>query len=81
MQWVPTDRTWKEELEGLTPEERRIRRLDLGFEFAVQKRKDGTWRMGWLLPDGWREAMPEVAEWRDHHAHTGDVLEIPDMLS
>ncbi len=80
VQWVPTDRTWQQELEGMTPEGRRRRWLELGFAFAVQKRNDGTWSARWCLPDGWREAMPEIAEWRDHNADTGDTIDIADLL-
>lgn len=60
VKWVPTDRTWREELEGLTPEDRRLRWLELGYQFAVRKTDNGI-EAGWCLPDGWREAMPEVA--------------------
>lgn len=80
VQWVPTDRTWQEELEGMTPEDRRLRWLELGFSFAAQKRPDGTWSARWRLPDGWREAMPEVAEWYDRVADTGETVEISDLL-
>jgi hypothetical protein len=76
VQWVPTDRTWRQELAGMSPEDRRLRWLELGFTFAVQKRRDGTWSAGWRLPDGWREAMPEVAEWRDRAAGSVETVEI-----
>lgn len=76
VQWVPTDRTWKQELAGMTPADRRLRWLELGFSFAVQKRPDGTWSAGWRLPDGWREAMPEVAKWYDRAADTEETIEI-----
>lgn len=82
VQWVPTDRTWKQELEGMTPEERRLRWLELGFEFAVQKRPDGTWSAGWRLPDGWREAMPEVAaEWDARVGDTGKAIDITGLFN
>jgi hypothetical protein len=64
----------------MSPENRRLRWLELGFSFAVQKRTDGTWSAGWRLPDGWREAMPEVVEWYDRTADTGETLEIKDLL-
>lgn len=80
VQWVPTDRTWREELEGMSPEDRRLRWLELGFAFAVQKRPDGTWSAGWRLPDGWQEAMPELAEWHNRIADTGETVEITDLL-
>lgn len=81
VQWVPTDRTWREELAGMSPEDRRLRWLELGFTFAVQKRPDGTLSARWHLPDGWREAMPEVAEWYDQTADTGDSIDITDLLN
>lgn len=77
VQWVPTDRTWREELEGLTPEDRRLRWLDLGFTFAAQKREDGSWVTGWKLPEGWREAMPEVAEM----IPTSDIVDLTPLLN
>ena len=80
VQWVPTDRTWQEELEGMSPEDRRLRWLELGFAFAVQKRPNGTLSARWHLPDGWREAMPEVAEWHDQNADTGETIDITDLL-
>ncbi|MFD9888252.1 hypothetical protein ACFWY9_02835, partial [Amycolatopsis sp. NPDC059027] len=80
VQWVPTDRTWQQELQGMSPEDRRRRWLELGFAFAVQKRPDGTWSAGWRLPDGWREAMPEIAEWYDRTADTNETIEITDLL-
>jgi len=80
VQWVPTDRTWQQELAGMSPEDRRLRWLELGFTFAVQKRPDGTWSARWRLPDGWREAMPEVAKWYDRTADTGETVEITDLL-
>ncbi|MET8845806.1 recombinase family protein [Amycolatopsis sp. NPDC004625] len=80
VQWVPTDRTWQQELAGMSPEDRRLRWLELGFSFAVQKRSDGTWRAGWRLPDGWRDAMPEVAEWYDRAANTNETIEITELL-
>ncbi|UOX89693.1 recombinase family protein [Amycolatopsis sp. FBCC-B4732] len=80
VQWVPTDRTWQQELAGMSPEDRRLRWLELGFSFAVQKRSDGTWRAGWRLPDGWREAMPEVADRYNRSAITSGTLEITDLL-
>jgi site-specific DNA recombinase len=88
VQWVPTDRTWREELEGLTPEDRRLRWLELGYQFAVQKRRDGSWVAGIRLPDGWRESMPELAEWHDRAVEAGEsvsntvLIEVgPDLLS
>ncbi|WP_336158580.1 recombinase family protein [Amycolatopsis sp. VC5-11] len=80
VQWVPTDRTWQQELEGMTPEDRRLRWLELGFSFAVQKRSDGTWSAGWRLPDGWREAMPEVSKWLDQAIEGQQTLDIPPLL-
>ncbi|MCK2240185.1 MULTISPECIES: recombinase family protein [unclassified Crossiella] len=80
VQWVPTNRTWQEELEGMSPEDRRLRWLELGFAFAVQKRKDGTWTAGWRLPDGWRDAMPELAQWHDRISDSGETVEIKDLL-
>ncbi|WP_103335216.1 recombinase family protein [Amycolatopsis sp. CA-126428] len=77
VQWVPTDRTWRQELARMTPEERRTRWLELGFTFTVQKRPDGTWKAGWRLPDGWKEAMPELTE---HVPSGGESLEITDLL-
>ncbi|MFD0204881.1 MULTISPECIES: recombinase family protein [Saccharothrix] len=65
VQWVPTDRTWREELAGLSPEDRRLRWLELGYRFAVRKNQDRTLTAGFRLPDGWREAMPELAEYHD----------------
>ncbi|MGW5053226.1 recombinase family protein [Actinokineospora sp. NPDC004072] len=62
VRWVPTDRTWQEELAGLSPEDRRLRWLELGYRFAVRKNPDGTLDAGFRLPDGWREAMPELAQ-------------------
>ncbi|HEX6360690.1 recombinase family protein [Actinophytocola sp.] len=79
VQWVPTDRTWQEELAAMTPEDRRLRWLDLGFAFAAQKRPDGGVSGRWRLPEGWREAMPEIAEWYDR-AVTGETIEITDLL-
>lgn len=76
VRWVPTGRTWEQELEGLTPAERRQRWLELGFRFAVQKRDDGTGRAGWLMPEGWREEMPEVAE----TIPTGDMIDMTSQL-
>ncbi|GLZ39681.1 recombinase family protein [Actinokineospora sp. NBRC 105648] len=81
VQWVPTDRTWKQELASLTPEERRLRWLELGFAFAVQKRADGTWSAGWRLPDGWQEAMPELAHWHDRIGAGGETVEVTDLLN
>lgn len=76
VKWVPTDRTWQEELDGLTPEDRRLRWLELGYQFAVRKTDDGI-LAGWRLPDGWREAMPEVAEMVDQMAvHGPEQVEI-----
>lgn len=80
VQWVPTDRTWQEELEGMTPEDRRLRWLELGFMFAVRKRPDGMLSGRWRLPDGWQEAMPEIAEWYDQNADTGATVDITDLL-
>lgn len=80
VQWVPTDRTWQEELAGMSPEDRRLRWLELGFAFAVQKRPDGTWSAGWRLPEGWQEAMPELAEWHNRIADSGETVEITDLL-
>jgi len=68
VQWVPTDRTWREELEGLDSRARRQRWLDLGFSCAVKKQPDGSWVVRWVLPEGWREAMPEVAALYDEGA-------------
>lgn len=84
VQWLPTDRTWREELEGLTPEERRLRWLDLEYQFAVLKQEDDTWVYGIHLPEGWREAMPEIAEWHDRAVAAGQaasetvLIQIPD---
>jgi site-specific DNA recombinase len=64
----------------MSPEDRRLRWLELGFTFAVQKRSDGAWSAGWRLPDGWREAMPEVAEWHDQAAGSGETVEIAYLL-
>jgi hypothetical protein len=80
VQWVPTNRTWKEELAGMPPEDRRRRWLELGFAFAVQKRNDGTWSARWRLPDGWQEAMPEIVEWYDQNVDTGATIDITDLL-
>ncbi|MFD0202311.1 MULTISPECIES: recombinase family protein [Saccharothrix] len=80
VQWVPTDRTWQQELAGMSPEDRRLRWLELGFAFAVQKRADGTWSAGWRLPDGWQEAMPELTEWHDRISGTGETVEVTDLL-
>jgi site-specific DNA recombinase len=80
VQWVPTDRTWKEELEGMSPEDRRLRWLELGFAFAAQKHTDGKLSFGWHLPEGWRESMPEVAEWYDRTGGTGDTLDITHLV-
>lgn len=80
VQWVPTDRTWQEELEGLSPEDRRLRWLELGFTFAVAKREDGSFSGGVRLPEGWREAMPEVARWRDN-ATAGDIVSVSEFLN
>lgn len=80
VQWVSTDRTWKQELEGMSPEDRRLRWLELGFAFAAQKRPDGTWSARWRLPDGWREAMPEVAAMFDKTADSGETIEITSLL-
>src|SRR5262249_14776019 len=76
VQWVPTDRTWQEELADLSPEDRRLRWLDLGFTFAVQKHPDGTWTASWRLPDSWREVVPELANWYNHAANLGEESEI-----
>ncbi|XVV03231.1 recombinase family protein [Actinosynnema sp. CA-248983] len=65
VQWVPTERTWQEELAGLSPEDRRLRWLELGYQFAVRKNSDGSLTAGLLLPDGWREAMPELVRYLD----------------
>ncbi|RSN63031.1 hypothetical protein DMH01_10475 [Amycolatopsis sp. WAC 04182] len=81
VQWVPTDRTWREELETLTPEERRIRWLDLGFAFAAQKRPDGKLVMGWLLPEGWQDAMPELAEFKDKYITENGIIDITNLVS
>ncbi|GAA2977428.1 recombinase family protein [Actinokineospora diospyrosa] len=78
VQWVPTDRTWQEELAGLSSEDRRLRWLELGFTFAVQKRYDGSWSAGWRLPDGWQESMPELAKWYDRN--TGATVDVADLL-
>ncbi|WP_410621456.1 recombinase family protein [Amycolatopsis sp. cmx-8-4] len=77
VQWVPTDRTWQQELAGMTSEDRRLRWLELGFSFAIQKRPDGVWKAGWQLPEGWRDAMPELAE---QVTDAGNTLEITDLL-
>ena len=34
---------------------------------------------GWRLPDGWRDAMPEVAEWYDRAAHINETIEITEL--
>ncbi|MCK2239409.1 MULTISPECIES: recombinase family protein [unclassified Crossiella] len=81
VQWVPTDRTWKEELEGLQSQDRRLRWLELGFQFAAKKRPDGSWSARWRLPDGWQEAMPELAAWNERVADNGATIEIADLLS
>ncbi|MGW5050176.1 recombinase family protein [Actinokineospora sp. NPDC004072] len=65
VRWVPTDRTWNEELADLSPEERRLRWIELGFQFAVSKNADGSLRGGFRLPDGWEEAMPELLSYRN----------------
>ncbi|MDX8033674.1 recombinase family protein [Lentzea sp. BCCO 10_0856] len=80
VQWVPTDQNWQQALEGMSPEDRRLKWIELGFEFAVQKRHDGTWTARWNLPDGWQEAMPELIEWRDRIGHTGKTVDITDMF-
>lgn len=81
VQWVPTDRTWQQELARMSPEARRLRWLELGFAFAVQKRPDGTWSARWRLPDGWQEAMPEVAERRyGGLTDTGETVEVTNLL-
>ncbi|WP_184915753.1 recombinase family protein [Saccharothrix ecbatanensis] len=80
VQWVPTDRTWQQELAGMSPEDRRLRWLELGFTFAVGKRADGKWSAAWRLPDGWQDAMPELAEWHDRIGSTGQTVEIADLL-
>jgi hypothetical protein len=43
-------------------------------------RRHGTWSARWRLPDGWQEAMPEVAEWYDQTTDTGQTVEITDLL-
>ncbi|WP_370943154.1 recombinase family protein [Amycolatopsis sp. cg5] len=80
VQWVPTDRTWKEELAGMSTEDRRLRWLELGFSFAAKRRPDGSLAAGWRLPDGWRDAMPEVAAWQDRAGMTGDVIDMASVL-
>jgi DNA invertase Pin-like site-specific DNA recombinase len=80
VQWVPTDRTWHQELEEATPEERRLRWLDLGFVFAAQKRPDGTWAASWRLPEGWMEAMPEMAEWLGRSTGIKNTIDITKFL-
>ncbi|MFD8492379.1 recombinase family protein [Amycolatopsis sp. NPDC059657] len=80
VQWVPTDRTWQQELEGMSTEDRRLRWLELGFSFAAKKRPDGSWSARWCLPVGWREAMPEVADWQDRAGKTGDTIDIASLL-
>lgn len=62
VRWVPTGRTWREELKDKTPQERRERWLDLGFRFAAQKHDDESMTFGWLLPEGWQDEMPELAD-------------------
>lgn len=82
IQWVPANRTWKQELEGLSPEERRIRWLDVGFQFAAQKLPNGILRAGWRLPEGWQEAMPEIANWlRNQASDTHKMIEIGNLLN
>ncbi|GAB3362636.1 recombinase family protein [Amycolatopsis echigonensis] len=81
VQWVPTDRTWQQELEGMQPQERRLRWLELGFRFAVRKRVDGSWSARWVLPDGWREAMPEVAEWYDKTDGAAGTIDMTDLIN
>jgi DNA invertase Pin-like site-specific DNA recombinase len=82
VQWVPTERTWQQELEGMTSADRRLRWLELGFAFAIQKRPDGTWKAGWRLPDGWQEAMPELASHVDRITSNDDekiqITDLPD---
>jgi DNA invertase Pin-like site-specific DNA recombinase len=78
VQWVATDRTWREELAAMSPEDRRLRWLELGFTFAAQKRPDGAVSTGWRLPDGWRESMPEVAEWRNQ-AEISETVELTHL--
>ncbi|WP_370942560.1 recombinase family protein [Amycolatopsis sp. cg5] len=80
VQWVPTDRTWQEELEGKTAEEKRLRWLDVGFTFAPKKLPDGSVWGGWRMPEGWQEAMPEVAEWQERVGGTGDVINVTSLL-
>lgn len=80
VKWVPTDRTWREELANILPEERRSRWIELGYEFAIQKRADGTWRAGWLLPEDWRVSMPELARWADQIAGNDRIIDITEML-
>ncbi|MEU4523116.1 recombinase family protein [Amycolatopsis sp. NPDC024027] len=80
VQWVATERTWQQELAGMTPEDRRIRWLELGFRFAVQKRSDGAWSAGWRLPEGWREAMPELSEHFDEISRTSKTIKITKPL-
>jgi hypothetical protein len=79
VQWVPTDRTWQEELAGMTPDDRRLRWLELGFRFAVQKGSDGTWSAGWRLPEGWQDAMPEVADWYNQTTDTNTATDIIEL--
>lgn len=80
VQWVPTDRTWQEELAEMTPEDRRLRWLELGFTFAVQKRDDGSWLAGWRLPEGWQDAMPELAKWYDTATDTAVTVDIAELV-
>lgn len=79
IKWVATDRTWREELAHMVPEDRRIRWIELGYEFAIQKQEDGTWRAGWRLPEDWRESMPELLKWA-HMIGPDGVVDITDML-
>lgn len=79
IKWVATDRTWREELVDMLPDERRARWIELGYEFAIQKGSDGTWRAGWRLPDDWRNSMPELRKWV-RKISDGGIIDITDML-
>ncbi|CAM3341728.1 hypothetical protein KIPE111705_03635 [Kibdelosporangium persicum] len=62
-------------LEGMSPEERRVRWLELGYEFAVMKWKGNTWTARRCPPDSRHESMPEVAARFDRTAKGGDGRE------
>lgn len=80
LKWVDTDRTWREALAGMSPEDRRVRWLELGFTFAAQKRVDGTWRLSWRLPQGWKEVMPELARWHDQIDDDDNTLDVTHLM-